>query len=190
MHGMSWRRADGRRAGGAGHSRTAARLCEFAIRRLAHRRAAGSGARLHGRNHAAHERRRRERRCCVPGCADSAAKRETAHRTSAQAAARLRQHEWKLTVKRALLAGAGAIVIAAVAFMAVVDTIERDEPPSANASRSTEEQIALGRYLALAGNCAGCHTARGGAPYAGGRAVETPFGNVYASNLTSDPATG
>jgi len=93
-------------------------------------------------------------------------------------------------VKRALLAGAGAIVIAAVAFMAVVDTIERDEPPSANASRSTEEQIALGRYLALAGNCAGCHTARGGAPYAGGRAVETPFGNVYASNLTSDPATG
>jgi len=88
------------------------------------------------------------------------------------------------------MAGAGAIVIAAVAFMAVVDTIERDEPPSANASRSTEEQIALGRYLALAGNCAGCHTARGGAPYAGGRAVETPFGNVYASNLTSDPATG
>ena len=93
-------------------------------------------------------------------------------------------------MKRALMAGAGAIVIAAVAFMAVVDTIERDEPPSANASRSTEEQIALGRYLALAGNCAGCHTARGGAPYAGGRAVETPFGNVYASNLTSDPATG
>ena len=93
-------------------------------------------------------------------------------------------------MKRALLAGAGAIVIAAVAFMAVVDTIERDEPPSANASRSTEEQIALGRYLALAGNCAGCHTARGGAPYAGGRAVKTPFGNVYASNLTSDPATG
>ena len=93
-------------------------------------------------------------------------------------------------MKRALLAGAGAIVIAAVAFMAVVDTTERDEPPSANASRSTEEQIALGRYLALAGNCAGCHTARGGAPYAGGRAVETPFGNVYASNLTSDPATG
>jgi len=88
------------------------------------------------------------------------------------------------------MAGAGAIVIAAVAFMAVVDTTERDEPPSANASRSTEEQIALGRYLALAGNCAGCHTARGGAPYAGGRAVETPFGNVYASNLTSDPATG
>ena len=93
-------------------------------------------------------------------------------------------------MKRALLAGVVAIVIAAAAFMAVVDTTERDEPPPANASRSAEAQIALGRYLALAGNCAGCHTARGGAPYAGGRAIATPFGNVYASNLTSDPATG
>lgn len=53
-----------------------------------------------------------------------------------------------------------------------------------------EEQIAHGRYLALAGNCAGCHTARGGAPYAGGRAVETPFGNIYASNITPDTQTG
>ena len=36
----------------------------------------------------------------------------------------------------------------------------------------------------------GCHTARGGTPYAGGRAVPTPFGDVYAPNLTPDAATG
>ncbi len=47
-----------------------------------------------------------------------------------------------------------------------------------------------GRVLALAGNCAGCHTARGGAPYAGGRGIETPFGTVYATNITPDPDTG
>ena len=35
-----------------------------------------------------------------------------------------------------------------------------------------------------------CHTARGGAPYAGGRGIATPFGTVYASNLTPDAATG
>jgi mono/diheme cytochrome c family protein len=35
-----------------------------------------------------------------------------------------------------------------------------------------------------------CHTERGGAPYAGGRPIETPFGTVYASNLTPDRATG
>src|SRR5690606_524338 len=35
-----------------------------------------------------------------------------------------------------------------------------------------------------------CHTARGGQPYAGGRAVPTPFGDIYASNLTPDKQTG
>jgi mono/diheme cytochrome c family protein len=34
-----------------------------------------------------------------------------------------------------------------------------------------------------------CHTERGGAPFAGGRAIDTPFGTVYASNLTPH-ATG
>ena len=43
-----------------------------------------------------------------------------------------------------------------------------------------------GRYLAAAGDCAGCHTAPGGAPYAGGRPLETPFGTVLSANLTPD----
>ena len=51
---------------------------------------------------------------------------------------------------------------------------------------ATAGQVARGAYLARAGNCAGCHTARGGAPYAGGRGIDTPFGTVYASNLTPD----
>src|SRR5690606_21931541 len=50
--------------------------------------------------------------------------------------------------------------------------------------------IARGAYLAKAGNCAACHTARGGAEYAGGRAIPTPFGTIHASNLTPDPETG
>ena len=49
---------------------------------------------------------------------------------------------------------------------------------------------ARGAYLARAGNCMGCHTTRGGTPYAGGRAIPTPFGAVYSSNLTPDAATG
>lgn len=55
------------------------------------------------------------------------------------------------------------------------------------AATSTAER---GAYLAQVGNCAGCHTVRGGQAYAGGLAVETPFGSVYASNLTPDTATG
>lgn len=54
----------------------------------------------------------------------------------------------------------------------------------------TPQLVERGAYLARAGHCAGCHTARGGADYAGGRAVETPFGTVYASNLTPDVRTG
>jgi len=50
--------------------------------------------------------------------------------------------------------------------------------------------VARGAYLARAGNCAACHTAQGGEPYAGGRPIETPFGTVYASNLTPDRANG
>lgn len=50
--------------------------------------------------------------------------------------------------------------------------------------------IARGQYLAIAGDCAACHTQRGGQPYAGGRALTTPFGDVTAPNLTPDDATG
>jgi len=52
------------------------------------------------------------------------------------------------------------------------------------------ETLERGRQLAALGNCAGCHTAEGGKANAGGRPLETPFGTVYATNLTPDPATG
>ncbi len=55
---------------------------------------------------------------------------------------------------------------------------------------ASADPVARGAYLARAGNCAGCHTARGGAAYAGGRAIATPFGAVVASNLTPDARTG
>ena len=62
-------------------------------------------------------------------------------------------------------------------------------PASASAAPPAA-QVARGAYLARAGNCMGCHTARGAAPYAGGRGVATPFGTVFASNLTPDDETG
>jgi mono/diheme cytochrome c family protein len=51
-------------------------------------------------------------------------------------------------------------------------------------------QIAHGRYVAVLGDCAACHTNPGGPPFAGGRAIETPFGNVVAANITPDRDTG
>ncbi|MCC7041913.1 MAG: cytochrome c [Burkholderiales bacterium] len=58
------------------------------------------------------------------------------------------------------------------------------------AAAGTADIVTRGAYLARIGNCAGCHTAPGGARYAGGRGVRTPFGTAYAGNLTPDDATG
>jgi mono/diheme cytochrome c family protein len=50
--------------------------------------------------------------------------------------------------------------------------------------------LSRGEYLARAGDCVACHTAPGGATFAGGRAMPTPFGNMYTSNITPDDETG
>jgi nicotinate dehydrogenase subunit B len=52
------------------------------------------------------------------------------------------------------------------------------------------ETIERGRQLAALGACVVCHTAPGGIANAGGRALDTPFGTVYSTNLTPDAATG
>ncbi|WP_444437386.1 c-type cytochrome [Pseudomonas sp. A6] len=52
------------------------------------------------------------------------------------------------------------------------------------------ELLQRGEYLARAGDCAACHTAPGGQPFAGGLALTTPLGAVYSTNITPDPRTG
>jgi mono/diheme cytochrome c family protein len=50
--------------------------------------------------------------------------------------------------------------------------------------------VRRGRYLAIAGDCASCHTRRGGQPFEGGLGLQTPFGVIYTPNLTGDRLTG
>ena len=56
--------------------------------------------------------------------------------------------------------------------------------------KSSAEQIARGKYLAVAGDCAACHTAAGGAPMAGGAPLESPFGVLFGTNITPHPEHG
>jgi mono/diheme cytochrome c family protein len=59
------------------------------------------------------------------------------------------------------------------------------------ASRAAADQaVSRGEYLVRAGGCFSCHTAAGGQPLAGGRALATPFGTFYSPNITPDPDTG
>ena len=52
------------------------------------------------------------------------------------------------------------------------------------------EDIARGKALTDAGDCASCHTADPAKPFAGGKRIDTPFGGIYSPNLTPDRETG
>jgi mono/diheme cytochrome c family protein len=60
----------------------------------------------------------------------------------------------------------------------------------AEAATPAEEAIARGKALVVAGDCASCHTADPAKPFAGGKRIDTPFGGIYAPNLTPDRETG
>ncbi|HEX2603968.1 MAG TPA: cytochrome c [Oxalicibacterium sp.] len=95
-------------------------------------------------------------------------------------------------MKRVLLRLAALLLILVALFAAWLIWANRNSDlaqPSV-APSDPAAQIVQGAYLVRVGNCAGCHTARGGASYAGGRAVPTPFGDIYASNLTPDRVSG
>ena len=51
-------------------------------------------------------------------------------------------------------------------------------------------RVKQGLYLARAGDCIGCHTRPGGAPFAGGLALATPFGSIVSTNITPDKNEG
>lgn len=97
-------------------------------------------------------------------------------------------------MKRALVKriAQGALLAACALTLAACG---RDEAPS-NASGAsgafapTPEQVAHGRYLAKAADCAACHTAKNGAPFAGGVKIASPYGTFYGSNITPDKDHG
>ena len=63
-------------------------------------------------------------------------------------------------------------------------------PAAALADPDNYVEIARGKALATAGDCVACHTAPGGTPFAGGLALQTPFGAIMTPNLTPDNTTG
>jgi mono/diheme cytochrome c family protein len=84
--------------------------------------------------------------------------------------------------------------LAAVLLIASACTGQAAPQPSPRAEiahdRQSFDEIARGRYLVRLADCTACHTEPGGKPFAGGRAIETPFGNLLAPNITPDIETG
>jgi mono/diheme cytochrome c family protein len=62
--------------------------------------------------------------------------------------------------------------------------------PTGAPAEIAADPVARGKYLTLAADCQACHTAKGGAAFAGGLAFKLPFGAIYSSNITPDRETG
>jgi mono/diheme cytochrome c family protein len=83
------------------------------------------------------------------------------------------------------------VLWAACAAVVVASCSKTDAPATQTLGpQARQEQIVRGKYLAAAGDCYACHTVRGGADYAGGLEMPTPFGKLYTPNITPDPEFG
>jgi mono/diheme cytochrome c family protein len=83
----------------------------------------------------------------------------------------------------------GPMAFAGGSTVALADYHAAD-PTGVPAELANVDQIKRGEYLARAADCEVCHTAPGGAAYAGGLAFSLPFGTLYSTNITADKQTG
>ncbi len=112
-----------------------------------------------------------------------------------------------LTMKRIIGALVAIVVLAAVGFggwlfagrdplafaggsTVALEEYKGGEITGAPPALAGEDLVTRGAYLAHAADCQACHTAPGGAPYAGGFAFVLPFGTIYSTNITPDKETG
>ncbi|MCJ2181270.1 cytochrome c [Novosphingobium sp. 1949] len=102
-------------------------------------------------------------------------------------------------MKRSTKIGVGAVALAAIAVVGAL-TVRANDASADDAADNTVKTadaapldpaaVARGHQLAVAGDCAACHTAPGGKPYAGGHELQTPFGTIVSTNITPDRDTG
>jgi mono/diheme cytochrome c family protein len=97
-----------------------------------------------------------------------------------------------MTFRRLVKLAAVAVVLAAVALSTfiAIRLLGGKTGGAVQAVNAPAELVARGKYLAEAADCAACHSAPGGAPYAGGLAMQSGFGTIYATNITPDPDNG
>jgi mono/diheme cytochrome c family protein len=94
---------------------------------------------------------------------------------------------------RILRTGLAILILPVLAIGGVVlrsqePVIAGIEPPPVSAFAPA--LVEKGARLAALGNCDTCHTVPGGPAYAGGRAIPTPFGTIYSTNITPAPGNG
>src|ERR1700719_4488239 len=97
-----------------------------------------------------------------------------------------------MTIVRAFSIVAVIIVagIVASALYVFYDVSMHAGDKGAPAGPITATLLARGEYLTRAADCAACHNAPNGKPFAGGLPFKLPFGTIYSTNITADRETG
>ena len=92
---------------------------------------------------------------------------------------------------RKVLLGGACLLAAMLAWRLVPDRARADNEPTIEAAGAHMQGdiVARGAYLAHMADCAACHKGAGEA-LSGGRPFVTPFGTIYAPNITPDKTTG
>ena len=79
----------------------------------------------------------------------------------------------------------GLAALAAFVFVPVQRTA-----PAERLAADWQPAPGQGKLVFDAGDCAACHTAPGGPTLAGGRAIDSPMGKIWSTNITPDRETG
>ncbi len=98
------------------------------------------------------------------------------------------KHPWASAMAGLATLAIGVAVISMAA--AAMDMPGASDAAATGTSAAPSSAWERGRYLTRLGDCEACHTRTGGQPFAGGRAIPTPYGTAYTTNITPDPATG
>lgn len=94
----------------------------------------------------------------------------------------MKKRRWMLIAFAIATAGGGLFF--ALAIKPAIDPVDKPDVIF------TSALVAQGARVVALGDCIVCHTAPGGADYAGGLPLKTPFGVIYTTNITPDQATG
>ncbi len=90
--------------------------------------------------------------------------------------------------RRFWVVAALVLVVAAAVLFAIA--LHVPNPGISPLLAQRKPDVEHGKYVAVLGDCAACHTAAGGQPFAGGVPFSTPVGTVYSNNITPDRDSG
>nr|WP_320143037.1 cytochrome c [uncultured Cohaesibacter sp.] len=85
---------------------------------------------------------------------------------------------------------AGLVCLGVIVLLAIIFVPPQLTKPTEPLSADWKPAPGQGEYAMRMADCAACHTAEGGKPFAGGRAIDSPMGTIWSTNITPDKETG